>query len=103
MAERLRELFVDRPGMSERKMFGGLAFMYRGHLLVGIIGVSLMARVGPAGYAQTLKRPHARERDFTGKPMQGHVYVDPAGFESDPDLGEWVDLCFRFNASLPPE
>lgn len=103
VAERLREVFADRPGLTEKKMFGGLAFMYRGHMLMGVIGESLMARVGPSGYAQALKRPHAREMDFTGKPMQGYVYVDPAGFESDPDLGEWVDLCLRFNASLPPK
>lgn len=82
-------------------MFGGLAFMYRGHMLVGILGDSLMARVGPAEYADALKRPHVREMDFTGKPMKGYVYVDPAGIESDSDLGKWVELCLRFNATLP--
>jgi len=103
VAERLRELFLDRPGLTEKKMFGGLAFMYRGHMLVGIIGESLMARIGPAEYEQALKRPHVREMDFTGKPMKGYAYVDPAGFESDSDLGKWVDLCIRFNATLPPK
>jgi hypothetical protein len=84
-------------------MFGGLAFMYRGHMLVGIIGESLMARIGPAEYGNVLKRPHVREMDFTGKPMKGYVCVDTAGFESDSDLRKWVDLCIRFNASLPPK
>ena len=101
IAERLRELFVDRPAVTEKQMFGGLAFMVRGHMLAGIIGESLMARVGPDEYAVALKRPFAREMDFTGKPMKGYVYVDPAGFESDADLMQWVDLCLRFNASLP--
>jgi hypothetical protein len=41
--------------------------------------------------------------DFTGKPMTGYVYVEPAGFESDSDLQEWVDLCIRFNATLAPK
>jgi len=73
LAERLRDLFVDRPGITEKKMFGGLAFMYRGHMLVGILEDSLMARVGTTEYADVLKRPHVREMDFTGKPMKGYV------------------------------
>lgn len=101
LAERLRDLLTEHPGTGEKKMFGGLAFMYRGHMLVGILGDSLMARVGPAEYADALKRPHVREMDFTGKPMKGYVYVDPAGIESDSDLGKWVELCLRFNATLP--
>jgi len=103
LAERLRDQFVDRPGITEKKMFGGLAFMYRGHMLVGILGDSLMARVGPTEYADALKRPHVREMDFTGKPMKGYVYVDEAGFESDTDLSTWIGLCLRLNESLPPK
>lgn len=80
VAERLRALFADPPGVTEKKMFGGMAFMYRGHMLVGIIGESLMARVGPDAYAAALSRTFVREMDFTGKPMKGYVYVDPAGF-----------------------
>ncbi len=91
IAERLRELFARRPGVTEKKMFGGLAFMYRDHMLVGIIGESLMARVGPDAYAAALRRPFAREMDFTGKPMKGYVYVAPAGYESDEALKSWVD------------
>jgi hypothetical protein len=103
VAERLRDLFLARPGLTEKKMFGGLAFMYRGHMLVGIIGESLMARIGATEYENVLKRPHVRKMDFTGKPMTGYVYVEPAGFESDSDLQEWVDLCIRFNATLRPK
>ncbi len=102
-AERLRDLFVARPGISEKKMFGGLAFMHRGHMLLGVNGDALMARVGPEQYASALKRPQVREMDFTGKPMKGYVYVDPAGFESDADLNEWVELCICFNGALPPK
>jgi hypothetical protein len=103
VAEWIGDLLLERPGMTERKMFGGLAFMYRGHMLVGVIGESMMARIGPAEYEDGLKRLHARKMDFTGNPMKGYVYVDPAGFESDPDQGKWVDLCIRFNSSLPPK
>lgn len=101
LAQRLREQFVNHRGMAEKKMFGGLAFMYRGHMLVGIIGDVLMARVGPEQYARTLKLAHARPMDFTGKPMKGYVYVDPPGFSSDANLTKWVRLCLGFNTSLP--
>jgi TfoX/Sxy family transcriptional regulator of competence genes len=101
VAERLRDLFTDRQGITEKRMFGGLAFMYRGHMLVGIIEDSLMARVGPAAYVAALKQAHVREMDFTGKPMKGYVYVDPDGFESDADLSKWVERCLQFNESMP--
>ena len=103
VAKRIRSLFLECPGMTERKMFGGLAFMYRGHMLAGIVRESLMARIGPAEYEQTLKRPHFRKMDCTGRPMKGYVHADPAAFESGSDLGKWVELCIRFNASQPPE
>lgn len=103
LAERLRDLFVDRPGIREKKMFGGLAFMYRGHMLGGILGDARMARVGPTEYAAALKQPYVREMDFTGKPMKGYVCVDPDGIELDSDLNKWVGLCIRFNESLLPK
>ena len=102
LAERLRECFRDHSGVTERKMFGGLAFMWRGYMCVGVLGESLMARVGPEQYANALMRPHVRKMDFTGKPMKGYVYVAPSGFESDEDLARWVGQCMRFVESLPP-
>lgn len=102
LAERLRECLGNRSGLAEKKMFGGLAFMWRGYMCVGVLGESLMARVGPEQYAEALKRPHAREMDFTGKPMKGYVYVAPAGFESDEDLARWVSQCVGFVETLPP-
>ena len=102
-AERLREIFAGRADVAEKKMFGGLAFMLRGHMCCGIVGDTLMVRVGANNYAAVLERPHAREMDFTGKPMKGFVYVAPAGFESDTDLQQWVALCEEFVALLPPK
>tara|TARA_R110002049_G_scaffold17162_1_gene67167 strand:- start:334 stop:663 length:330 start_codon:yes stop_codon:yes gene_type:complete len=101
VAERCREYLADCVGISEKKMFGGLAFMYRGNMLIGIVGEALMARVGPGEYAAALKRPFVREMDFTGRPMKGYVYVDLAGFETDADLKRWISLCLSFNATLP--
>ena len=103
LAERLRDALARRGGITEKKMFGGLAFMTRGYMVVGIVGDALMARVGPEGYEDALARPHARVMDFTGKPMKGYVLVDPAGVDDDEDLGAWVELCLRFVLSLPPK
>lgn len=103
LAQRLREALQPHRGISEKKMFGGIAFMSRGYMFVGIIGDVLMARIGPEYYEQALSRPHVRVMDFTGKPMKGYVFVDPPGFESDVALADWVEQCHRFVQSLPPK
>lgn len=103
LAERLREILQDQPEIAEKKMFGGLAFMSRGYMFVGILGDVLMARVGPEAYAQALTRPDVRPMDFTGKPMKGYVFVAPPAFEDDEDLAAWVERCLRFVQSLPPK
>ena len=103
LAERLREIFADRYDIDEKKMFGGIAFMLHGHMCCGVVNDTLMARVGPDQYDAALKRPYAREMDFTGRAMTGFVYVDAPGFESDDDLQDWVALCERFINSLPPK
>ena len=99
LAERVREA-LGPARTTERKMFGGIAFMSRGHMFVGTAKGALMVRVGPAAYESALKRPHARVMDFTGKPMKGYVFVDPPGFESDADLASWVHAGLSFVATL---
>ena len=103
LAERLREILKTRDGITERKMFGGLAFMSNGHMFVGVTDNALMARVGPIEYASALGKRDVREMDFTGKPMQGYVFVDSAGLESESDLAHWVGTCLRFVETLPPK
>jgi TfoX/Sxy family transcriptional regulator of competence genes len=101
LAHRLREIFESESGITEKKMFGGLAFMSRDYMFIGIVGDTLMARVGPENYESALKRPHVRPMDFTGKPMKGYVYVDAPGFEDDDVLDRWVRECREFIDSLP--
>lgn len=100
-AQRLREHFAGRSDISEKKMFGGLAFMLNGNMCCGVVGDVLMARVGADAYRQALERPHTREMDFTGKPLTGFVYVDPPGFAEDSELAEWLALCEAFTGALP--
>ncbi len=101
LAERLREIMPAHAGIIEKKLFGGLAFMSRDYMFVGILGETLMARVGPEAYAEALRRPQVREMDFTGRPMKGYVFVDPLGFEEDRDLARWVEVCLKFVKTLP--
>lgn len=103
LAERVREIMHSRAEITERRMFGGLAFLSRGHMFVGVLGSTLMARVGPSEYANALVKPHVREMDFTGKPMKGYVFVHPEGIESDAALEFWVNRSYEFAASLPPK
>lgn len=103
LAERLKEILQSQQDISEKKMFGGLAFMCRGYMFVGILADVLMARVGPEDYETALSRPHVRQMDFTGRPMKGYVFVDPPGFETDSDLADWVQRCLRLVQTLPPK
>jgi len=103
MAYRIRAVLAGQEGVTERKMFGGLAFMVNGHMCCGLTKGDLMVRVGPEQHEEALAQPHAREMDFTGRPMRGMVSVDPAGYETDEALQAWVDRGLAFVTSLPPK
>jgi len=103
LAERLREIIADIDGeITERKMFGGLAFMLNGHMFTGIVGDELMLRLGEAGAEAALHREHVREMDFTGRPMKAMVFIEPAGLEGRA-LAEWVTSAAAFALTLPPK
>jgi TfoX/Sxy family transcriptional regulator of competence genes len=101
LAQRVREALGSRPFITERRMFGGLAFLLDGKMFVGISGSKLMARVGAERYQDALALPHVREMNFTGKPMEGYVYIDPPGLAEDNDLLAWVSWCAGHVAALP--
>jgi TfoX/Sxy family transcriptional regulator of competence genes len=103
LAQRVREMTADLVAMSERKMFGGLCFMVDGNMSFGIVGDELMVRVGPERFEDALAHEHAREMDFTGKPMKGMVYVAAAGLSEDEDLWAWLERGLNFAGSLPPK
>ena len=101
LAERIRDVLAARESVGERKMFGGIAFMVGGNMAVGVIGDDLMVRLDPVDAEQALGEPHTRPMDFTGKPMKGMIYVDPAGSEADENLTAWVEAGADFATSLP--
>lgn len=102
LADRIRTVLGDDPGIDERKMFGGLAFLLDGNMFVGLTQ-DLMVRVGPDAWADALAQPHAREMDFTGRSMKGYVYVSPEGIAEDDDLAAWIDRAVAFVGGLPPK
>lgn len=101
LAERIREVLSERSDVTEKQMFGGIAFMVRGHMCVGIVKDDLMVRVGPDAHAKLVRRPHARAMDFTGRPMKGFLFVSAEGLESDAALSEWVGHGVAHATSLP--
>ncbi len=103
LAARIREALATTDDVTERKMFGGIAFMCSGNMAVGVIGNDAMVRVGPDAHDEALARPHARIMDFSNRPMRGFVYVEPAGVATDAALAEWVAAGVAFAESLPPK
>jgi TfoX/Sxy family transcriptional regulator of competence genes len=103
LADRIRAALATTPEVSERKMFGGLAFMVAGHMACGVVGDDLMLRLGEDGADAALDEPHTRPMDFTGKPMKSMVYVAPAGTETDAALVGWVKHATAHARSLPPK
>lgn len=101
LAERVRQQLRKQSSLEEKKMFGGLAFMVKGHMCCGIVGNELMVRVGPEQHAEALQQPHTRPMDFTGKPMKGMVYIAAAGLAKDAALRAWVERGLKFVCKLP--
>jgi TfoX/Sxy family transcriptional regulator of competence genes len=90
LAARIRDALEDRKDVVEKQMFGGVAFMVRGHMSCGVVGSSLMVRLDPAEAGNLLGEPAVRPMDFTGRPMPGFLFVDPPGIASSASLRKWV-------------
>ena len=100
LAGRVRALFPPGAAVTERQMFGGLAFLLGGHMICGIVKDTLMVRLGPEAAARALDQPHVRPMDFTGRPMKGMVYVDPEGLRGEA-LRHWVDAAAQTRRARP--
>jgi len=101
LADRIRRVLGVGHGIVEKKMFGGLCFLLDGKLLVGIMGSSLIVRLGPDEAAVALQDDNVRVFDITGRPMKNWVVVEPDGLDSDRQLQAWLERATRFVESLP--
>ncbi|MBX3305374.1 MAG: TfoX/Sxy family protein [Nitrospira sp.] len=100
LALRVRRLLEKQDGISERKMFGGLAFLLKGKMFCGVLGGDLVTRLGAEQAQSALKRPHIRPMDFTGRPMKGYVYVAPEGLKTDRALETFLRRAIAYTSSL---
>ena len=100
LAERIRAIAAGRKGVTEKEMFGGIAFLLDGKMFIGLAKNQLMVRVGPDRHDEALARPHVRQMDFTGRPMRGYVYVAPAGYANTRALAAWIDWSAAFVATV---
>jgi TfoX/Sxy family transcriptional regulator of competence genes len=103
LADRIRELLSARAEVSERKMFGGIAFMVAGNMACGVLGEDLIVRLGDEEAEKALAEDGVRPFDFTGRPMKTTVYVGPERTSDDAGLAEWVEAGADFAATLPPK
>lgn len=102
LAQRLRDHLEGEPGLSERKMFGGLALLIGGNMAVAASGQGgLMLRVGEAQGESLLAHVHAEPIVMRGREMTGWLRIDPAGLATEEDLARWADLGVAYARSLP--
>jgi TfoX/Sxy family transcriptional regulator of competence genes len=101
LAHRVRELLADEPGVTEQRMFGGLAFLLQGNMAVAVSSRGgLMVRVGADGADAALSRPHAEAVEMGGRRMRGWVLVDPEGLRTKRQLAPWVARGVKFARTL---
>jgi len=100
LADRIRKSLAGRRGVTEKEMFGGIAFLLRGKMFCGLSNSTLMARVGPDRHEEALAKAHVRKMDFTGRPMKGYVFVDAPGLRTQKSLASWVTQGLDFVSSL---
>jgi TfoX/Sxy family transcriptional regulator of competence genes len=99
LADRIRSILQSAGEFSEKRMFGGLAFMVNGHMCCGVLKTDLVLRLAPGEADAALREPHTRPMDFTGKPMKSMIYVSATGTDSDQALAKWVESAVKLARS----
>ena len=103
LADDVRANLGHRADLSEREMFGGIAFLLNGNMAVGVSGNELMVRVGKDAHDDAVSRPGARVFDMSSRPMKGWILVSADGLTSEEDLGGWISRGVAFAETLPPK
>ena len=103
LAERVARLLPRNGSISERRMFGSLAYMYQNNMVCGIREDGLMARVGPDYYNEALENDFTSEMNLTGRTMKNIVLVSIDGLDENETLKFWIDKCMNFVITLPPK
>jgi len=100
--QRIRDVLIDKKGITEKNMFGGICFMHHGNMMCGAdLKNGLMVRVGSDQFEKVMKLKHAKVMDITGVPMKGFVFVKPEGYKTKASLTRWIERGIIFTKSLP--
>ena len=104
LADRIREIVDGEPGVSEKRMFGGLAFLIHGTMAVSASGKGgLLVRVDPRETEALVLEPAVRRFEMRGREMDGWLHVGTTAVESDDALRQWVSRGLRWAGSLAPK
>lgn len=103
LARRVRPLMALRPGFSEKRMFGGIAYFLEGNLCVGVWNNALIVRVGLKAYHAALAEPHVTIFGPVKRPMRGWVLVAGEALEEMASIRAWVERGVDFVETLPPK
>ena len=104
LADRVREILTGEPGLSEQRMFGGLAFLIHGNLAVAASSQGgLLVRCDPARREQLLVEPHTDPFVMQHREMAGWLRVEAAGLVDEPALERWVEVGADWARTLPPK
>jgi TfoX/Sxy family transcriptional regulator of competence genes len=104
LANRIRELIADEPDLTEKKMFGGLAFLIGGNMSVAASGQGgLMVRCDAEETDALVEKPHAKRFEMRGREMDGWLRVDADGVGTKRELEPWVRVGVEYARSLPPK
>ena len=102
LADRIRELVGNEPDLTEKKMFGGLAFLIGGNMAVAASGQGgLLVRIDPAQSDTLVASTNARLMEMRGRSMQGWLRVDLEDLRTKRELSTWVELGTTYAHSLP--
>jgi TfoX/Sxy family transcriptional regulator of competence genes len=100
LADRIRKALAKNSDVTEKKMFGGLAFMVKDKMCVGVDKDDLMLRCAPEMTDELLSKKGVRIFDLTGKPMKGWLLVSSDGYKTDKQLDGWIERSLDFASSL---
>lgn len=104
LANRIREVVQAEAGLSERRMFGGLAFLVHGHMAVSASRKGgLMLRIDPADAESLVDHEHVGRMEMRGREMDGWLHVDTEALDTDDELERWVSYGLTYARSLPPK
>jgi TfoX/Sxy family transcriptional regulator of competence genes len=104
LANRIRELIASDPDLTEKKMFGGLAFLIGGNMAVAASGQGgILVRVDPAQSDDLVATTKAQTAIMRGRPMAGWLRVDAGDLRTKRELAKWVERGTSFARSLPPK